>query len=247
MARDALDTATLDLLSPALLRIDTTKQPGAPILQRIEINWLHLIKRRSVVLETCEGMPAYLLLPEVHQLLDAAKHANNHLLLTTLWHTGARISECLALTKASFTLTDEWGSHVILTTLKQRGRPAETSREKNRKDKKRVVPITDPVFLDELQRYFATHPLKKNERIFPITRQAADKRLRQLTSSMAKTLPIDVSCHTLRHSFAINAVLHGEPLTVIRDWLGHADLSSTEIYTSVLTTETNHLMRYMNF
>ncbi|MGO1500477.1 MAG: tyrosine-type recombinase/integrase [Marinobacter sp.] len=51
----------------------------------------------------------------------------------------------------------------------------------------------------------------------------------------------------MRHSFACNAVLHGQPLTVVRDWLGHASTEQTEIYTRVLATETNHLMRYMAF
>lgn len=58
---------------------------------------------------------------------------------------------------------------------------------------------------------------------------------------------IEVHSHTLRHSFACNAILHGQPLTVLRDWLGHADLQQTEIYSRVLATETNHLMRYMTF
>lgn len=60
-------------------------------------------------------------------------------------------------------------------------------------------------------------------------------------------LSIAVSCHTWRHSFAVNCVLHGTPLTVLQGWLGHAHIESTAIYTQVLTAETGHLMAGIEF
>jgi len=212
-----------------------------PFGGRFEINWPHLIARRELLLQTTE-LPAYLLLPEIHTILNAAAHGNEHLMLSVLWHTGARVSEMLALTRKSFTLADEWGSHVLLETLKKRGRPT----LERKAVKPRVVPITDAALIVELERYFAMNPLRKDERIFPVTRQAVDKRIKQILA----TLPpfgIAVSAHTFRHSFACNAVLHGTPLTVIRDWLGHANTAATEIYTQVLSTETHHLMQRIEF
>ncbi|MEJ2406331.1 MAG: hypothetical protein P8171_18945 [Candidatus Thiodiazotropha sp.] len=55
---------------------------------------------------------------EVLGLLRAEKHPTYRLILDLIWTTGARISEVLALTPASF-IEDGYGYWVILTTLKQ--------------------------------------------------------------------------------------------------------------------------------
>lgn len=97
------------------------------------------MKRRPVVLKHTT-VPLYLLLPEVRTLLALALHANTHLLLNTLWHTGARISEALALTPSHFHLEGEH-SYVSLAMLKGRGRPKTRCRGEAIA---RMVPIADP-------------------------------------------------------------------------------------------------------
>jgi site-specific recombinase XerD len=87
--------------------------------------------------------------------------------------------------------------------------------------------------------------VRRQARFFPVTRSAINKRLERLTAPLNLTVP--VSPHTFRHSFAVNAVLHGTPLPVLQGWLGHADIASTLIYTRVLTLETHHLMRRIQF
>ncbi|GAA3970768.1 tyrosine-type recombinase/integrase [Allohahella marinimesophila] len=208
----------------------------------VEVNWQHLIERRPISLQINPELPSYLSLPEVHQLLNVARTPKDHLLVRLLWQTGARISEVISITVGQLTLTDEWSSGVLLDRLKQRGRQKKLQRDVIRK---RWVPITDMSLVRELRRYINGAELKPGDRLLPHTRQWGYKRI-SLLSEKAK-LPISVHPHMLRHSFACNAVLHGEPLTVIRDWLGHASLEQTEIYTRVLATETNHLMRYMSF
>lgn len=66
-----------------------------------------------------EEMPRYLLAPEVSALLHYVPDLHRKMLLATLWNTGARINEALALTRADFSLTSSL-PFVQLATLKQR-------------------------------------------------------------------------------------------------------------------------------
>ena len=210
------------------------------------IDWERLARQRQAFLDNNTTLPAYLLLPEIRGILDITPHANHHLLVSTLWHTGARISEALALTPKSFVLDGE-NSFVMLKTLKQRGRP----RGGVIRPEGRIVPIRDSVYLQEIVRYLATHKPKPGERLFNVTRQAIDKRLRQVAQAYQErfkhALSIAPSAHTFRHSFAVNAVLHGVPLTVLQTWLGHKHLETTAIYAQVLAVETGHLMAWVEY
>ncbi|CCJ87562.1 Resolvase [Cronobacter dublinensis 582] len=65
-----------------------------------------------------EELPRYLLAPEVSALLHYVPDLHRKMLLATLWNTGARINEALALTRADFSLTSSL-PFVQLATLKQ--------------------------------------------------------------------------------------------------------------------------------
>lgn len=213
-----------------------------PVDLRFQIDWPLLQEQRQAVLAHCD-IPAYCLKPEIHTLIDAAHHDNVRLMMATLWHTGARISECLALTPGSFHLEGRQ-PYVSIKTLKKRGRP-----KKEGRDKPRFVPITDLKFITQCQRYFKTHGIKQTQRIFEFTRDAANKRLTRLIKELDDDQKpiIKVTPHTFRHSFAVHAILHGTPLPALQKWLGHEHLESTLIYTEVLTLDTWHLMNRIEF
>lgn len=206
----------------------------------VDISWTYLTERRPLVLDTYPDMPKYLLLPEVAKVLNAALINETQFLLTTLWVTGARVSEALALTPASFSLDNRYGNYVMLDTLKKRGRPKASG-----KNWRRAVPIEDDRYRDMAKRYLANCGQRGDELLFPFTRQTAHNRLKKVVADL--DLAIEPSCHTFRHSFAVNAILHGRPTRVLQTWLGHANITQTEIYTVVLATETNHLMRGIQY
>ena len=207
---------------------------------RIEIDWSLLLEQRTAVLRHTET-PAYLLLPEIHQLMDGVHQDNLLLMINTLWHTGARSSECLALTPNHFVLEAKQ-PYVSVETLKSRGRPKRAGRVKPR-----LVPLCDPHFILQLERYVASHHIRKNELLFPITRFAANKRFDRLVAKMTQPPSIKITPHVFRHSFAVNAIFHGTPLPVLQGWLGHADINSTLVYTQVLSLETYHLMQRIQY
>ncbi len=206
----------------------------------IEINWDLLLEQRPAIMAHTD-LPSYLLMPEIHQLLDASCKDNLRLMIDVLWHTGLRISECLALRPDSFAF-DSTQPYVSVTSLKSRGRP-----RKGDKTRRRLVPIADLAFLKRLRRYIESHQIKKQARLFPITRNAAYKRITRLAMALQEPLSIEISPHTFRHSFAVHAILHATPLPVLQGWMGHATIDSTLIYTQVLSLETHHFIKRIPF
>ena len=223
----------------------STMTPSIPPLPTpVFIDWHYWQQRRPLVLELNNDVPPYLMLPEVHQVLEAAKDLELHFLLQTLWHSGARISEALMLTRESFTLDHLRNSYVILSSLKKkRGHPI-----KNEKAAapKRLIPIVDPAYIEAVKRFVATTNPRKGQPLFTLDRFQVDYRLKALQKQLH--LPVaSLSAHTFRHSFAVNALVQGRDIKTIQTWLGHKNIANTEVYLKVLSGETYHLMYGMQF
>lgn len=83
---------------------------------------------RDLAAQIGAGMPKYLIAPEVSLLLSYIDDLNIRMYFETLWNTGARLNEALALKPADFMLTPTRQYPqpvVILKTLKQRLKEAE--------------------------------------------------------------------------------------------------------------------------
>jgi integrase/recombinase XerC len=142
--------------------------------------------------------------------------------LSLLYGAGLRISEALSLRRADLTpKTDR-------LTITGKGA------------KMRVVPLL-PAVRVAVQTYIKLCPFELNEHLFVGARGAALSP-RILQRAMAKMrgslgLPESATPHALRHSFATHLLARGGDLRAIQELLGHASLSSTQIYTGVDMTK----------
>lgn len=190
---------------------------------------------RSLAVAAELDCPKYLLAPEVNQLLQFMPDLHQRTLVDTLWNTGARIHEALALTKGDFYL-DEETPFVVLKTLKQRA----DVRQKGRL--KRAVPLFDAGFVQMMKSYFVTMRFKNQTQIWPVqsdntVRNWLRAALHNAGSEGVSFAVSPVTCHTFRHSFAMHLIFHGVPLKVIQAYLGHKKSSSTDVYTKIFTLD----------
>jgi site-specific recombinase XerD len=214
--------------------IKPENQQAVPII----VPFAHYIESRERTLLHADELPFYLLMPEVEQLLEATLNDHHRLLWDFIWHTGARISEALEVRPKDLILDGQITSSVSLINLKR-------GKKKKKEKPRRLVPITDISFIHALKRYIKTHGIKKSARLFDITRKTAYATMKR--NAKAAGLPENVTPHTLRHSYAVNLLLHGLQITLIKDHLGHERLESTEIYLQVLGRDTAHLVMHVQY
>ncbi|MBK1881815.1 tyrosine recombinase XerC [Luteolibacter pohnpeiensis] len=138
-------------------------------------------------------------------------------ILELFYSSGLRISELLSLNVEDLDFVGE--------TVRVMGKGA----------KERIVPIGSPA-LAAIQRYRQTlaitrGPLFLSTRKTRITQQAIDQLLKKYLRLSG--IPFKISPHKLRHSFATHLLDAGADLRSVQALLGHASLSTTQIYTHV--------------
>ncbi|AVX40702.1 tyrosine-type recombinase/integrase [Yersinia massiliensis] len=205
----------------------------------------HALALREKVLASGDAeLPLYLLAPEVTVLLSYLPDLRQRLLIETLWNTGARLNEALALTPACFHIEGD-SPFVVLKTLKQRQK--RRGRPKEGQALKRIVPLLDENYVRLVHEYLATFrpkkyaPLWVNENGDTISDETPRSWLRAAVTRAKRdgvtfSLPV-ITPKTFRHSFAMHLVQSGVAFKVVQTFMGHKDAASTEVYTRIFALD----------
>ena len=171
--------------------------------ERIE---LAKVGERSLDLITREELARLLKSPNGKELTDLRDKA----VLELLFSTGLRVSELCSLT-SDINLNSE--------ELSIRGKGG----------KVRVVFISDDA-KNAVKKYLAARKDMKEE-LFPLTRRSIERIVKQhaIKSGISKK----VTPHVIRHSFATDLLSNGADIRSVQIMLGHANISTTQIYTHV--------------
>ena len=164
-------------------------------------------------------MPVVLSKEEVRKLLEALRTEKSKLMVSLMYACGLRVSELVGLK---------------LTDLNFEERIGHVRQSKGKKD--RIFNI--PEFLnEELQ----NQKESQKEEIYLFTGRSGkltSRNIQKIVSSAAKRAGIqDTHCHTLRHSYATHLLENNVDIRKIQELLGHADLSTTQIYTHISREE----------
>ncbi len=186
-------------------------------------------------------LPKTLSVAEVDRLIEAARRRTEttrgrervralrlHALIETLYATGLRVTELVTLPRSVLA-----GDGRVLTVKGKGGR-------------ERIVPLT-PAARTAIDRYLNVGkgdddvaPMIATKWLFAsrgaeghLTRQRLAQELKELAEEAALDAE-RVSPHVLRHAFASHLLDRGADLRSVQQLLGHADISTTQIYTHVL-------------
>ncbi len=254
--QNAVD-ADADLIRQYLRHLDSTGMAARTQARRLSalrqfFRFLYAERMRSddptAVIDSPKigrALPKYLSEEEVDRLLVcAAAHAGAEgkrlvALMEILYATGLRVSELVGLPLRAVSRDG------LMLMVRGKG------------GKERMVPLSEPAaeairdYLEVRERFVPkTAKAQKASAPFLFPSRAKDGHLtRARFAQTLKELAIEaaleprrVSPHVLRHSFASHLLAHGADLRALQQMLGHADISTTQIYTHVLDERLKRLV-----
>jgi integrase/recombinase XerD len=152
-------------------------------------------------------------------------------LIEVLYATGLRVSELIALPISAAE------RNARMLTVRGKG------------NKERLVPLNEAAkkAMSEYLALLSANGVRQTKWLFPsfgrtghLTRQHFARELKTLAAAAGLR---QVSPHVLRHAFASHLLHNGADLRVVQTLLGHADISTTQIYTHVLEERLKSLVR----
>ena len=187
------------------------------------------VKVRTPKLE--KKLPVFLEEFEINELLNLPDQEGlglrDQAILELLYATGCRVSELVGLTTIRLDLSNRY---VLLL---------------GKGNKERIVPLGNTC-CNAVKKYYpvrselmAKYNAPAHDYVFINNRGGilTDRSVRRILDKYITQLAIskNVSPHTIRHTFATHLLDHGADLRAVQELLGHANLSTTQIYTHVTT------------
>ena len=231
-----VDTPQLQLFLKSLFDIGFTATSQARVLSGLKAFFQYLTMEGWMKVnpaemlqapQTSRSLPDVLTIEEINTLIDAIDLSQqggqrDKALLETLYSCGLRVSELVGLKLADLHLEDGWLNIV------------------GKGNKERMVPIGKAavkallLYIDGVRSHIqiekkAQHFVFVNLRGGQLTRVSVFTLIKRLCNQTG--IRKHVSPHTFRHSFATHLVEAGADLRAIQDMLGHASITTTEIYT----------------
>lgn len=164
-----------------------------------------------------KSIPEVLTREEVKKLIDIISSQKSKLIVKLLYSAGLRVSECISLKIRDLDLENEEGW---------------IRAGKGNKDRSFGVAKS---LIQEIKKYIQTLD-EKEVYLFPgrkghITARNVQKIIEK--AAQKAKIPKKVTPHKLRHSFGTHYLEKGQNLREIQEMMGHSDVSTTQIYTSV--------------
>ncbi|MEN2994283.1 MAG: tyrosine recombinase XerC [Thermodesulfovibrio sp.] len=177
------------------------------------------------------NIPRFLTVDDAFKLVEAPSEESftvqrDRAILEVFYSSGIRVSELCGLNIEDLDLREG------LIKVKGKGK------------KERIVPLGKKA-KEALKKYLAIRHLVKIKKKISVDdtplfinnrgQRISDRQVRRIVEKYAKIIGVveKVTPHTLRHTFASHLLMEGADLRVIQELLGHASLSTTQIYTHV--------------
>lgn len=167
-------------------------------------------------------IPAVLTKDEIKRLFEVIPTKKSKLMISMIYACGFRVSELINL-KVNDLNFEEMTGHVV--------------QAKGKKDRIFNIP---QFLLKNLKKQTEQQKEMNQEYLFTGPKgKLSDRNLQKMVRKFAKKAGInkEVHPHTLRHSFATHLLENNTDIRKIQELLGHADLSTTQIYTHISTEE----------
>lgn len=167
-------------------------------------------------------IPAVLSKDEVRKLINSLNNKKSKLMISLIYACGFRVSELVNLKPSDLDFAEKIGH---------------ARQAKGKKD--RIFNIPE-FLLQELREQADMQREKHQTYLFTGPKgQISPRNLQKIVKKVAKKAGIEkqVHPHTLRHSFATHLLESGTDIRVIQELLGHASISTTELYTHISTEQ----------
>jgi integrase/recombinase XerD len=193
------------------------------------VDW-PLFTRKKVRQPRRKRLPVPIVWDDGHRLIAAIRKPGYQLCCSLMLALGLRIGDVLALTVQSIDSTQ-----MIVRVI-------------GKGNKERILPLPETLYI-ALRRFWATH--RHPDFLFPNRKGTAplcENSLRHAFNDARDSLGINknITPKSLRHGFATHLLENGVDIRIVQMLLGHASLSSTEIYTHLTKPMCNDLRNRLN-